>query len=130
VEKVRSSFPFATTVFTVPFTLILATFLFAGIESRQYECALGSSFIMGVLLILSVRSMPEVLWIYAAWIVASVTDFFAFRNWAFKFFVDKSVRQTVPSFAIFSPSNLPVPRAQLHSSIVPATCFKIYINPE
>jgi|SRR6516164_6358407 hypothetical protein len=121
------AFSFATTIFAMPFALVLAAFLFAGIESSQHKGAPGSSFVMGILHVLTVRTHPKMFRIYAAWIVARVADAFTFRNWAFKFLKDNPVCEA-RSVAFVFPRNLPIAFAIQGTLVIPAAGQEIDFN--
>lgn len=114
----------------MPFTLVLALLLLSFIKGGENESAFTSPLIKGVFHVLGVRAEPQVFWIYALWIVASVTDAFTLRKGAFEFLEDKTMSQVVSPLAILSPSDLAIPRAQLLTRVIPAFRFKIYLNPQ
>src|SRR6516225_8040022 len=124
----KLTFPFATTIFAVPFTLILSKFFFAFIKDGTNECSTRSPFVVSIFHVLGASSLPKVLWIYASLIVAGMADLSALNRVTYEFAVDQPVGQILLPSPIFPPSDLAITMISNAANIIPAACFEIDLD--
>jgi hypothetical protein len=121
------SFSFSLAVLALPLALVGASLLFALVEFRKNKSALASTFIEGVFHVPSVSIAPQMLRIYAARVIAGVTDFLALWNPTFEFLVYDPVSE--PGFVAFIfPRDLPVSFVIQWALVIPAAGHKVHVH--
>lgn len=128
LEELNSGFTFSPPAFALIFALIFAPFLFSCIKGRKNKLTSSETpFVVSIFHIERVRAKPKMLRIYAARIVTGVTDYSAFRDWAFELFKDNPMRKA-RSVAFIFPRDLPIAFVIQRALIVPTAGREIDFN--
>lgn len=123
-------FTLAFAICALPITLIGSAFLQPFFVHLSDERPTRATFIEGIFHVLSPRSKPKMIGVYAHTVVTGVTDFFSFRYWTPELTIDNSMSQVLATLVIFFPSYLRIATADLGMEAVPTFGFEINRNPK
>lgn len=124
------SFSFTFAILAMPFALIFASLLEALIKSFQCKSLPASALIESIFRVLTVGTMPKMMWIDAARIITGMANKSSLRDRAAEMLENQAMRQVISPFTIFAPCDLPISTAQSLSRVIPTSSVEIDFNSQ